>query len=217
MLEKMKRTLDGVFSGGQGIAAIERNAPRISITSPSNDTAASEIVDLLHDRGVPTTFFLCGTRTEPHVLPEPEQIDEQPVVPPEPFFARTDRSDDLLTRLRPEPTPCFVRLPHAGGHETLRVHRLLDDRQSDCLLVHWASPEEEDSAERDLVARCRAAAEHAFAEERIAGTLILMREDAAERDLSLSAHLAPLLLREVLSGARQPHWAVVGIGAPLPA
>jgi len=235
MLEKMKRTLEGVFPGGHGISALERSAPRLSIAGDPDHAPSSEIVDHLRLLGVPISFFLRGTSIEPHSQPAPLTSDGEALyagghdafrmdrIPPEPFFARSDRDDDLATRLRPEPTPCFVRLPHAGGHHMLRVHRLLRDRVSDWLLVHWAgsadapSPVHGHEDEEDLVARCREAANRTFAGQRFSGTIFLMHGDPADMNMSLMAQAAPLLLREALSGAHDPHWTVIGIGDPVPA
>jgi peptidoglycan/xylan/chitin deacetylase (PgdA/CDA1 family) len=233
MLEKAKRTLAGVFSGADWAAASDDSARRDDIANRSDDVAPADILDLLREQGVPTSFFLCGTRAEPSPSGDLMTGDGQAIyahgfdparmdrVAPEPFFAKPGRTEDLLTRLRPMPAPCFVRLPYEGGHRTLRVHRLLRDRLSDCLLVHWATspddfPIDGCESEQDLVARCRDAVERAFARGRITGTVILLHEDPAEIDAPLSAQAAPLLLREVLRGAHEPHWAVVGIGAPLP-
>jgi peptidoglycan/xylan/chitin deacetylase (PgdA/CDA1 family) len=234
MLEKMKRTLEGVFSAGQGLSAIERHAPRISITPEPDNGPSPEIVDHLREQGVPTTFFLHGARTEPHSSPaEPLTSDGQATysggydaigmdrIPPEPFFARPDRTDDLVTRLQPEPTPFFVRLPYGNGHHMLRVHRLLRDRLSDWLLVHWAGSADDPAladeceVEQDIVARCREAAARAFSGSSVTGTVILMHGGPAGMHMALTAQVAPLLLREVLSGARHPRWMVIGIGAPV--
>lgn len=233
MLEKMKRTLEGVFSGCHGIPAPERNAPRLSIASAPDHGPSPEIVDHLRAQGVSSSFCLHGTCIGPDPRPGPLTNNGEALyvpgydafgmdrIPPEPFFARPDRDDDLITRLQPEPTPCFVRLPHGGGHHMLRVHRLLRDRLSDWLLVHWAgSPDAPSPApgyedEQDLVARCREAAKRTFADRRISGAIILMYGDPADMNVSLTAQVAPLLLREVLSGAHHPHWTVIGIGAPV--
>ncbi|WP_019833852.1 hypothetical protein [Sphingomonas sp. PR090111-T3T-6A] len=231
MLEKMKRTLEGVFPGGHGISALERNAPRLSIASDLDHAPSPEIVDHLRVQGVPISFFLRGTCIEPHPQPAPLTSDGEALyargydafgmdrIPPEPFFARPDRDDDLVTRLQPEPTPCFVRLPHGGGHHMLRVHRLLRDRVSDWLLVHWAgsSGAQEYEDEQKLLAHCREAAKRTFADRRISGTVILMHGDPTDMNVSLMTQVAPLLLREVLSGAHHPHWTVIGIGVPVPA
>ncbi len=234
MLEKAKQTLAGVFSSGDWATASDENARRDDIAIRSDDDVApADILDLLREQGVPTSFFLCGTRAEPSPPGDSMTGDGQAIyahgfdparmdrVAPEPFFAKSGRAEDLLTRLRPMPVPCFVRLPYEGGHRMLRVHRLLRDRQSDCLLVHWATspddfPIDGCESEQNLVARCREAVERAFALGRITGTVILLHEDPAEVDAPLSAQAAPLLLREVLRGAHEPRWAVVGIGVPLP-
>jgi hypothetical protein len=181
---------------------------------------------------VPTSFFLHGTSTDPQdapaePLPRDGQADHDLIVmdriPPEPFFARPDRTDDLVTRLQPAPTPFFVRLPYGSGHYMLRVHRLLRDRVSDWLLVHWAGSSDDPTiadtceVEQDLVARCREAAGRTFSGQPVTGTVILMHGGPAGMHMALTAQVAPLLLREVLSGARHPHWMVIGIGAPIPA
>jgi hypothetical protein len=232
MLEKMKRTLEGVFSAGQGISALERSAPRISIAPDLAGGPSPEIVDHLREQGVPTSFFLHGTRHEPDDAPTDDGLAAPSTgqdaivmdrIPPEPFFARTDRTDDLVTRLQPDPTPFFVRLPYGSGHHMLRVHRLLHDRVSDWLLVHWAGSADDPAVadacegEQDLVARCREAAGRTFSGRPVTGTVILMHGGPAGMHMALTAQVAPLLLREVLSGARHPHWMVIGIGAPLPA
>lgn len=221
MWDKMKRTLEDVFSGGDWTVEATRHEAPGPIAIRFGGGPAPDILDLLREQGVPTSFFLSGSRPEQRQTQRSEDLFAHYRVRPEPFFAHRARTEPFLTRLWIRPS--FVRLPDGNGDRTLKVYRLLRNHQADCILVRWVLSSGDGPLtvggldEEDLVVRCRRAVEAGSAGGHVTGTLILMIESPADIAMPLTARVAPLLLREMLAGAQQRQWALVGIGAPAPA
>src|SRR4029453_3460443 len=90
------------------------------------------------------------------------------------------RTEDLLSRFRPAPSPYLVRLPYGSGHSQARIHRLLRDWRDDCQIAHWScNPQDFRLAEgcgnqTQLEEKCNRAVSQIISDPRVNGKAILL-------------------------------------------
>jgi peptidoglycan/xylan/chitin deacetylase (PgdA/CDA1 family) len=223
MLQSFRRRLSTTFSAGNWLPILARSGrDAIAITlddGPSPGTTPA-VLEVLRRFEAKATFFLCGSRVEQHpelaaqIAAEGHgvyahgfdhvRMDE---LSPRAFLEDLSRTEALLSRIRPTPSPYLVRLPYGSGHRAVRVHKLLRDWRPDCRIVHWRYPMNDHAlaegceSEEELARRCAAAADKAFAEPRFVGSIVLMHEDPLGVEGPLAPRIAPLLLTQILQRA----------------
>jgi peptidoglycan-N-acetylglucosamine deacetylase len=232
MLGRLQRELTTAFSR-EGWLPIAHRLParprRIAISFDDGPTPATtpRLLEILRRFGATATFFLVGSRAEAHPelvraiveaghaayahgyshrrldgLTEAEVLDE------------LTRTEALIARHRPAPSPYLVRLPYGAGHRSARMHRLLRAWRADCQLAHWSYNTEDFRLAEDCLSlpelqdRCRAAVRRALAQRRFVGSVVLMHEDPFEARGALAAETGPILLHMLLEEASRR-----GVGA----
>ena len=187
---------------------------------PSPKTTRN-VIELLRAYSAKATFFLCGERAErnielvQHIVDSGSQVYAHSYshsrldrLPPEEALNQLTRTELVLERVRPTPTPYLVRLPYGSGHRAPRMHRLLRQWKPDCQVAHWNYSFEDfilaDGCDtrNELERNCDAAVSTAFANPSFAGSTVLMHEDPFDVTASLSADPARILLERVLAAAK---------------
>jgi len=213
-------------SAGAWLPTISRsplgqNSLALSFDDGPSPNTTEGILELLHHFDATATFFLTGKRAEqyPHLVRK--MVDSGCGVyahgyshirldrlQPERAIEELARTEAILSRFRPTPTPYIVRLPYSSGHRSARMHQVLRKWRPDCQLAHWGySPRDFTLADgcsthTDLQRRCDEAVEAAFAERSFYGAVILLHEDPFDCEAPLSADIAVILLERILIEAR---------------
>jgi peptidoglycan/xylan/chitin deacetylase (PgdA/CDA1 family) len=188
------------------------------------------VIELLRAYDAKATFFLCGKRAERHPELASHIVDSGCAIyahgyshvrldrlPPQEALKELARTESVLERVRPTPTPYLVRLPYGSGHRAPRVHRLLRHWRPDCQVAHWDYSLQDftlaDGCETrtELERKCDAAVAAAFANPRFLGSVVLMHEDPFDVTAPLSADTACILLERVLAAAKARGVAVTGM------
>jgi peptidoglycan/xylan/chitin deacetylase (PgdA/CDA1 family) len=193
------------------------------------------VLDLLRAHRATATFFLTGERVARHpalveamvamghaVYAHGFEHVRMDALSREGFLTNLNRTEDLLRRFRPTPATYFVRLPYGSGHRTPHVHKTLRQWHPNCVIADWGYSLEDfrlaDGAadEFELARACADAAQRAFAQPRIAGSILLMHEDPFDVEAPLASRIAPLLLHEILANAQAKGLTFVGLSVPRP-
>lgn len=228
-----KSRLLTTFSFGEWLPMIDRLsgtdcAAALTYDDGPSPHTTSAILELLRAYGARATFFLCGARAAAHpdlvgaviaeghaayahgfshsrldLLDEDEAIEE---------LARTEH---ILSRFRPTPSPYLVRLPYGSGHRSVRIHRLLRRWRPDCQFAHWRyNFEDFRLAEQcrtldQLNRRCAVAVDEATRHRKLRGSVVLLHEDPFDAKGALVPRIAESLLRPLLSAMKRDGVAAV--------
>ena len=234
MLGSARRRLATTFSLGGWLPIVHRAAGsgrRVALTFDDGPTpeATPVILDLLGQHGARATFFLCGARAAAH-----PELTAAIVAQGHPVYAhgfshvRIDRlgeaeaigeiarTEAVLCRFRPTPTPYLLRLPYGSGHRDIRVHRLMRRWRGDCQIAHWGYNFEdfrlaEDCAtDAQLAAQCQAAVRKALASRRFEGSVALLHDNPFGAAGPLAPKIAGLLLGELLAATARERIVLTG-------
>jgi hypothetical protein len=202
MWGRVRRTLDSVFVGGDRSTPIERPANQndtIGNFHTADAVTSPDILDIFHDEDIQTSYFLRG-KTAGWLGIEPMPSGSQ--------------EDDTIN-LSPWSWASAISTQH-GHHQTpIKVERLLTNGTSECMLVRQPDAAKRDAeifgADSHLNQRCLKAAKRAFALNLIAGSLILLLDDPADREKASVMHNRSSLLGELVGRIGDRPWAVIGI------
>lgn len=193
------------------------NAVAITFDDGPSPSTTPFILDILDRFEATAGFFLCGDRAERH----PDLVDaiaarghaiyshgyahhRMDQLSPDAFVADLVRTEAVLARFRPTPSPYLIRLPYGSGHDVAAVHAQLRAWRDDVQIVHWGlsindwTLADDCAGIADVAARCDAAVRMAVEDKRFGGTILLLHEDAIGATAALSAAIAPLVLETLL-------------------
>jgi peptidoglycan-N-acetylglucosamine deacetylase len=213
------------ISLGQWLPLRRRLPDRGSVAITFDDgpsTTTMETLAVLARHGAVASFFLCGRRAEQYpqlveaiarrghgVYPHAYSHAHVGDMVAEEALEEMIRTEALLARVRPTPSPYLLRLPYGSGHDSLRIHRLLRSWRNDVEIVHW------DYSFRDwtlaegcadlaeLRSRSEAAVEQAVCRPGFGGSILLLHEDPIDCVEPFTPDIAPILLDALLRRCAQ--------------
>ncbi|WP_380784268.1 polysaccharide deacetylase family protein [Sphingomonas sp. R86520] len=223
MISDLNRKLRSRWSDGDWLP-ICRTAPGKNLIALSFDDGPSpnttpEILEILDRFNATAAFFLCGERAEryPKLVQDiamnghaiyshgyrHKRMDE---LSPDDFMRDLARTEAILARARPAPSPYLVRLPYGSGHDSARVHAQLSAWRDDIQIAHWSHSFDDwtladnCSTITALQTRCDSTVIAALEDPRFGGSILLLHEDAIGAEAPLSGAIAPIVLTSLLRG-----------------
>lgn len=218
----MLRNVSSRLSRGDWLPVLWRlpqDEDAVGLTFDDGPSAATtpEILRVLRARGATATFFVLGENAQAH----PQAIrdivaDGHDVfshgwqhicydrVPSDALLADLRRTEAVLARFRPSPSPYLVRLPYGAGHATASVHRTLRRWHKAPQIADWVHTIEDwrlaDGCTEigQVQAACRVAADKLAVAPDLRGAILLLHDDPFGVSAPLRSHIAPLLLTEIL-------------------
>ncbi|PTW44212.1 polysaccharide deacetylase [Sphingomonas faeni] len=223
MIGNLNRKLRNRLSDGDWLPICTtvggQNAIAISFDDGPSPCTTPTILHLLARFDATAAFFLCGERAEryPSLVEDiaaqghaiyshgywHQRMDE---MSPDAFARDLARTEAVLARFRPTPSPYILRLPYGSGHDSARVHAQLRSWRDDVQIAHWSHSFEDwtlaDNCDSHatLQIRCDDAIVTALADRGFGGSILLLHEDAIGSASALSGAIAPLLLAALLRG-----------------
>lgn len=186
---------------------------------PSPKTTVG-IMRLLAQFNATAAFFLCGKRTERYpdlvrriadggcgVFAHGYSHARLDALSPDQALEELTRTEEILSRIRPTPSPYIVRLPYGAGHRAPHIHRLLKRWRPDCQLAHWGYSFQDFNLAngcetlQQLERNCDAAVEKACSQRRFYGSVLLLHEDPFDIEAPLKGEIATRLLERILRTA----------------
>jgi peptidoglycan-N-acetylglucosamine deacetylase len=183
-------------------------------------TTTLETLAVLKAHRAVASFFLCGRRAEERpdlveaiaraghgIYPHAYSHERVGDMRAEQVLDEMIRTEALLARVRPAPSPYLIRLPYGSGHDSVRIHRLLRSWRKDVEIAHWDysfhdwTLGEGCMTIAQLEDRCVAAVEAALARPRVGGSILLLHEDPIDCTAPFNADVAPVLLDALLRRA----------------
>jgi peptidoglycan/xylan/chitin deacetylase (PgdA/CDA1 family) len=128
-----------------------------------------------------------------------------------------ERTEAVLRRHRPTPSPYLVRLPFGAGADDDHVHQALRRWNAHCQIVQWSAASEDwvvasaSRSARDLEARCTAATQRLLAQPELPGSIVLTHDSPIGTG-AFSAEVSVRLLEHVLEGFARRGLAATSIG-----
>ena len=240
MLGSARRRLATTFSLGGWLPVVHRasgRGRRVALTfddGPTPETTPA-LLALLRQAGAQAAFFICGERAAAHPdLVAAIVADGHPVYAHGYAHVRLDRLSEaaalqeiartevLLCRFRPTPSPSLVRMPYGSGHRDVRMHRLMRRWHPDCRIAHWRYNFEDFRLAEDcdspdeLAARCRAAVRTALASRHFIGSAVLLHECPIGAGGRFVGRIAELLIDDLLAAMAQEGIAPASLDLSLP-
>lgn len=184
---------------------------------PTPDTTPP-LLSVLRQYGATATFFVTGERAARaadllqdlvraghDIFPHGWRHIRYGLEPPEEVVTDLERTEAVLSRVRPAPTPYLVRLPYGSGHRDPRLHRAIRNWNPSAQIAHWNlvtrdwELADECDNEGQLTSRCHAAAEQVMNRRDLPGSILLMHEEPFDVTARLNARVAPLMTSALLS------------------
>lgn len=214
------------------VAATGGSGKRIALTiddGPSPRTTLT-ILRLLERHNAKASFFLCGERVAAY--PELAQAivaNGHQVYAHGYSHVRIDslsdtaaldeivRTEDLIARFRPPPSPYLVRLPYGSGHGEVRIHLLLRRWRDDCQIAHWSCDPKDYrlaegcSTQMELEAKCDRTVAGIFGDPQVNGKAILLHDDPVGVQGALTHEVARAIFSKLLAAAAERRFAVTGL------
>lgn len=169
------------------------------------------LIEVLRRHAITATFFLNGARAAAamelvgqlveaghDVFPHGWHHIRYDAVPADDLLRDLDRTEALLSRLRPTPSPYLVRLPYGAGHTTARVHRALRRWNGATQIAHWDYLTQDwrladGCTSLDQLRRaCAAAAARIVAGPTLPGAILLLHETPFDVTAALAPQIAPV-------------------------
>lgn len=178
------------------------------------------LLSILGEAGIKASFFVTGQRAVSHpdliaaisaaghdVLSHGYSHREFATGDCDPV-AELEATERLLSRVRPSPSPYWIRLPFGTGWNSAALHGRIAGWRRDAALAQWARLFYDwrflgrCGVGSSLDAVCRDAVEQALAVPPPSGTILLMHDLPWAARHPLAASVAPVLLRELLEALR---------------
>lgn len=183
---------------------------------PSPDTTPA-VLRALARHGAKATFFLPGARAVAHpdlvesivagghdVFGHGWDHEDFAVEGPDRALVAMRRTEAVLARFRPTPSPYLIRLPYNVGYNWRRMHHVMARFHPDARFA-WCSLATNDhllaegcDTPEQLRARCRTVARALGASPHLPGGIVLLHEDAIGAPGRLVSRIAGFLLPLVL-------------------
>lgn len=223
MLGNLNQKLRSRWSDGDWLPICttvgDQNLIAISFDDGPSPNTTPAILDSLSQFDATAAFFLCGERAERYpglvrdIAAQGHAIyshgychHRMDRLSPDAFLRDLTRTEAVLSRFRPTPSPYLVRLPYGSGHDIARVHAQLRAWRDDVQIAHWGHSFEDWTLADDcdtltaLRTRCDNAVVDALVDRQFGGSILLLHEDAIGGKAALSGAIAPILLASLLRG-----------------
>lgn len=187
-------------------------APRsVALTIDDGPYPASTpaILAALARHDVRATFFCSGVRAQAH----PELVDAMVQAGHEVYphgfahehfdrlsradiVAALDRTERLLRRARPTPTPYFIRLPHAAGQGSWHVNRAVLGWNRDAVFARWnvSADDWAIDGDSDVAAAASAAVARVVSHPELDRSIVLLHDSP----IDATHHAGPSMTRALV-------------------
>ena len=220
------------------IRRLPQTATEVGLSFDDGPTAETTplLIELLGRHRATATFFVTGERANRapdllkaliyaghDVFPHGWRHVRYGLLHPDAVIRDLDKTESLLNRIRPTPSPYLVRLPYGSGHGDPRLHRAVREWNADSRVALWDYVTrdwefaENCRDEEELESRCITEADHIVRRPKVAGSILLMHEKPFDVSAPLNARVAPLLVSALLSrmSARGLHGSrIIAFGSP---
>jgi peptidoglycan-N-acetylglucosamine deacetylase len=189
--------------------------------------ATPGLLRALADHDARASFFVSGERAERHpelveaivaagheVYPhgfEHQRFDT--LTRPE-IIRELQHTESILSRMRPTPSPYFIRLPHAAGHGSLRVNRAVRSWNRTAILVGWSITTDDWAIGRDdgdVDAGCRDAVAHVMASPHLDGAIVLTHDCPVDAPTGFDPRVPLTLMPQLVAALAAEGRPMVGL------
>jgi len=231
MSPNLYKRVSGFFdrmSPGEWLPVVSRlpdgiNAVGLSYDDGPSPESTPELLRILARHNARATFFVSGERAFSSLDLVRRMVDEghdvcshswshihYKRVPRKRLIEDLERTEDLLSSVRPTPSPYLVRLPYGGGHGRPSFHRALRKWNPSAQIAHWdhVAGDWMLASGGDLRAASMRAVDQIMRSPKLAGSILLLHEDPYGVNAPMAAHIAPTLAEILLPRLRD-----AGLGA----